>query len=62
MKLPAEMTAKVKFTRDSEEYRFDFTFPEFSIDTSIDAGRRRVAAVRSAGRCGRRCCGCSASA
>jgi hypothetical protein len=38
IKLPAEMTAKVKFKRDGEEYRFDFTFPEFSTDTSPVAG------------------------
>lgn len=38
MKLPAEMTAKVKFTRDTQEYRFDFTFPEFSTDSSFAPG------------------------
>ena len=62
MKLPAEMTAKVKFTRDTQEYRFDFTFPEFSTDSSLDAGRRRGAAVRSAGQRRRRSCACLASA
>jgi hypothetical protein len=38
IKLPAEMTAKVKFTRDMQEYRFDFTFPEFSTDASVEPG------------------------
>jgi hypothetical protein len=38
LKLPAEMTAKVKFKRDAEEYRFDFTFPAFSTDISPAAG------------------------
>jgi hypothetical protein len=38
MKLPAEMTAKVKFTRDTQEYRFDFAFPEFSVDASAVPG------------------------
>jgi hypothetical protein len=33
LKLPAEMTAKLKFTREMPETRFDFTFPEFSVDT-----------------------------
>jgi hypothetical protein len=32
MKLPAEMTAKVKFKSGDMEYRFDFTFAEFSVD------------------------------
>jgi hypothetical protein len=34
MKLPAEMTAKVKFKNGDQEYRFDFTFGEFSADKS----------------------------
>jgi Heavy metal binding domain len=38
IKLPAEMTAKVKFTRDAQEYRFDFTFPEYSTDASAAPG------------------------
>jgi hypothetical protein len=38
LKLPAEMTAKLKFKRDADEYRFDFTFPEFSTDMSAAAG------------------------
>jgi hypothetical protein len=38
MKLPAEMTAKVKFTRDTQEYRFDFVFPEFSTDAGAAPG------------------------
>jgi Heavy metal binding domain len=38
IKLPAEMTAKVKFTRDAQEYRFDFVFPEFSTDASTAPG------------------------
>ena len=37
IKLPAEMTAKLKFTRDTQEYRFDFAFPEFSTDASAAA-------------------------
>jgi len=32
MKLPAEITVKVKFKNDADEYRFDFTFAEFSTD------------------------------
>jgi hypothetical protein len=32
MKLPADMTAKVKFKNGDQEYRFDFTFAEFSVD------------------------------
>jgi hypothetical protein len=32
MKLPAELTAKVKFKDGDQEYRFDFTFAEFSVD------------------------------
>src|SRR6185369_2105387 len=32
MKLPAEMTAKLKFKNGDQEYRFDFTFAEFSTD------------------------------
>jgi hypothetical protein len=38
MKLPAEMTAKLKFTRDLQEFRFDFAFPEFSTDTLTAPG------------------------
>jgi hypothetical protein len=38
IKFPAEMTAKVKFTRDTQEYRFDFTFPAFSTDMSTVPG------------------------
>ena len=32
MRLPAEMTAKVRFAGSGDEYRFDFAFPEFSVD------------------------------
>src|SRR4051812_27425266 len=32
MRFPAEMTAKVRFTKGGEEYRFDFTFAEASVD------------------------------
>ncbi len=32
--LPAEMTAKLKFKSGDQEYRFDFTFAEFSTDKS----------------------------
>ena len=32
LKFPADMTAKIRFTRGGEEYRFDFTFAEFSVD------------------------------
>jgi hypothetical protein len=38
LKLPAEMTAKLKFTRDTQEYRFDFAFPEFSAETTSGPG------------------------
>jgi hypothetical protein len=41
IKLPAEMTAKLKFKNGDQEYRFDFTFAEFSTDKSAvpaDAG------------------------
>ncbi len=38
IRLPAEMTAKLKFKRDAEEYRFDFAFPNFSTDTSPAPG------------------------
>ncbi len=31
---PAEMTAKLRFTKGGEEYRFDFTFAEYSVDRS----------------------------
>ncbi len=48
IRLPAEMTAKVKFTRDMQEYRFDFTFPEFSTDATVRARRPGSAAVRGA--------------
>jgi len=34
MKFPAELTAKLRFTKGSEEYRFDFTFAENSVDKS----------------------------
>ena len=37
--LPAAMTAKVKFKRDADEYRFDFTFPELTTDaTQVNGG------------------------
>ena len=32
LKLPADMTAKLKFKSGDQEYRFDFTFAEFSVD------------------------------
>jgi hypothetical protein len=32
LKFPADMTAKLRFTKGGEEYRFDFTFAEFSVD------------------------------
>jgi hypothetical protein len=35
IKFPSEMTAKVRFTRGGEEYRFDFTFAEPSIDKTV---------------------------
>jgi hypothetical protein len=38
IRLPAEMTAKLKFTRDTDEYRFDFAFPDFSADTNPPPG------------------------
>ena len=34
LKFPAELTAKVRFTKGGEEYRFDFTFAEYSVDKS----------------------------
>jgi len=41
MKFPAEVTAKVRFTKGGDEYRFDFAFAEFSVDKEsvpADAG------------------------
>ncbi len=32
LKFPAEMTAKLRFTKGGDEYRFDFTFAEYSVD------------------------------
>jgi hypothetical protein len=32
LKFPAEVTAKLKFKNGDQEYRFDFTFAEFSVD------------------------------
>jgi hypothetical protein len=32
MKFPADVTAKLKFKGGDQEYRFDFTFAEFSVD------------------------------
>ena len=32
MKFPADMTAKLRFTKGGDEYRFDFTFAESSVD------------------------------
>jgi hypothetical protein len=32
IKLPAEVTAKLTFKKGDQEYRFDFTFGEFSVD------------------------------
>ena len=39
MTFPAEMTAKLRFTRGGDEYRFDFTFAEPSVDkaATVDA-------------------------
>ena len=37
LKFPADLTAKVRFTRGGDEYRFDFTFAEFSVDKSVTA-------------------------
>lgn len=34
---PAQMTAKVTFEAKGPEYRFDFVFPEFSKETTLDA-------------------------
>jgi hypothetical protein len=34
IRFPAEMTAKVRFTRGGDEYRFDFAFAESSVDKS----------------------------
>jgi Heavy metal binding domain len=38
MKLPADMTAKLKFKSGDQEYRFDFTFGEFSVDKAATPG------------------------
>jgi hypothetical protein len=38
IKFPAEMTAKVRFTRGGDEYRFDFAFAEPSVDKAAAAG------------------------
>jgi hypothetical protein len=35
VRFPADMTAKVRFTRGGEEYRFDFTFAEASVDKTV---------------------------
>jgi len=39
VKFPADMTAKVRFTKGGDEYRFDFTFAEPSVDkaATVDA-------------------------
>ncbi len=34
LKFPASMTAKLRFTRGGDEYRFDFTFGEYSVDAA----------------------------
>ena len=34
LKFPAELTAKLRFTKGGDEYRFDFTFAEYSVDKS----------------------------
>jgi hypothetical protein len=41
---PAHMTAKVRFSRDTPEYRFDFTFPTLTKEPAV----RRLAAARTA--------------
>ena len=38
IRLPAELTAKLKFTRETDEYRFDFAFQDFSAGTSPAPG------------------------
>ena len=47
MKLPAEMTAKVKFKSGDQEYRFDFTFAEFSVDKAATPATWRRRCSRS---------------
>jgi len=37
--LPAEMTAKVRFSGDQTEHRFDFTFPSFSKEPAAPTAR-----------------------
>jgi len=40
LKFPADLTAKLRFTKGGDEYRFDFTFAEYSVDkspTAVDA-------------------------
>jgi hypothetical protein len=44
VKLPAEMTAKVKIKPDAPEYRFDFTFPAVTKDPAAAAPPQAVAA------------------
>jgi hypothetical protein len=38
VRLPAEITAKLRFTKGGDEYRFDFTFPDFSVDKGSQPG------------------------
>jgi hypothetical protein len=38
LKFPADLTAKIRFSKGGEEYRFDFTFAEFSVDKGPAAG------------------------
>ena len=42
---PAQMTATIAFAAGSPEYRFDFTFPEFSDDPARDASGAAAAGV-----------------
>jgi hypothetical protein len=44
--LPAEMTAKVRFSRGAEEYRFDFTFDGLTKEPAAPASRPRSTEAR----------------
>ena len=43
--VPAEMIAKVKFDANGAEYRFDFTFPDHSKETTLDASALMASGV-----------------
>jgi hypothetical protein len=43
--LPARMTARLRLKKDGPEYRFDFTFPAYSTDTSAPVTTRTAQAT-----------------